>query len=118
MPIAKYEVAFRRFDFQPKPSAAEQDISNRTIAAILVRALQLETGEPANRQRVQQVHIDAGGSVARPESTIPIKLPRYSSGTQGKKSSSVNGRKYQNPVTYKIVREFQIALSLIQSFLR
>ena len=44
---------------------------------MMVRALQSETEAPANPLRAKQLGIDAGGSVARPESTIVIKMALF-----------------------------------------
>ena len=87
MQTAKFAVVCDRFAFPLTLTAAEQDISNRRYAAMMVRALQSETEAPANPLRAKQLGIDAGGSVARPESTILIKWTRYLSGTQAEKMS-------------------------------
>jgi hypothetical protein len=53
--------------------AAGQDISSKLGVAMLVRAPRLGMEAPANLPRAKKTGIDAGGSVARPESTIPGK---------------------------------------------
>ena len=61
--------------FLIRRSETEQDISSKWPAATPELDLLLGMGEPANLMRAKKVGIDAGGSVARPESTIPIKSP-------------------------------------------
>jgi hypothetical protein len=50
--------------------AAGQDIASKRVAAKGAQALQLGMEGSANLLRVKKEGIDAGGSVARPESTI------------------------------------------------
>jgi hypothetical protein len=82
----------------------EQDISSRRGAARRVQALPLGTEGSANLLTAKKVGIDAGGSVARPESTIVNEEPLYLRGTLAQKIEYGNGRNYRNPVTYKRAR--------------
>ena len=55
------------------PLVTEQDISSKRGDAMWVSVQQSEMEGSANLLRVKKVGIDAGGSFARPESTILIE---------------------------------------------
>ena len=85
MRSARGRAVFYPAVFLIRRSETEQDISSKWPAAMPEPALRLGTEEPANLMRAKKVDIDAGGSVARPESTIPIKSPLIKAEPQLKK---------------------------------